>query len=329
MALMCLPGVGDITVSGVLGRERERIEQASRLDRAFAAALGDERIAQGLQKSKTPWEELEERAEETIEAAYERDVAVLHPYLPQYPQRLLKARAHHPILYCYGNVDALNPDKAVAMMGDNNSENEECDALAHDVAKRLAERGYSVRGKVPGAYAFSVFLGALNGGGAPVAAVGVSPDNPQTEYGYEDLPTWVLGGGGAFVSTVAPGARWRAPFQKVMNDQLNLIVELSDGLIVVESNYSGHSMYATESALKAKIPLAAFGFEEGIEGDRAGAARFAASADRIRSGQAYPIRVLEDLEGFERLMGDYRAGTFDAPPFTPWKQAERGQSTLF
>lgn len=328
MALRRLPGVGNVTVSGILEREKARITQAMRLDGAFAAEIGDFRVAQGLRNLKGTWEGLEERAEATLQACEERDIAALHPYMPEYPQRLLRVKGYPPILYCYGNVDALNPDRAVTIIGDNCSEAEECEALTLEVTGRLAADGHAVYGSAPGAYAFSIFVGALNGGGLPIVALDGSADDPQTLYGYDDLPQWVLDAGGAFVSSIAPGPS-RAPYAMRENERWGLALGLADGLIAIEANYSGHAMYVMERALKDGIPLAVFDFREGIEGDRLGARRFLAATDRLESGQAYGIRTLDDLGGFEKRMDDFRAGAFQAPTYSSLVQAERGQATLF
>ena len=328
MALRRLPGVGNVTVSGVLEREKARITQTMRLDGAFAAEIGDFRVAQGLRNLKGTWEGLEERAEATLQACEERDIAALHPYMPEYPQRLLRVKGYPPILYCYGNVDALNPDRAVAIMGDDATEVEECEALTLEVAGRLAADGYAVYGSDPGAYAFSIFVGALNGGGLPVVALDGSADDPQTLCGYDDLPQWVLDAGGAFVSEAAPGAHWR-PYVMREKSRWGLMRQMADGLVVIEANDTGRAVYAMERALKDGIPLAVFDFREGIEGDRLGAVRFCAATDRLESGQAYGIRTLDDLGGFEKRMDDFRAGAFQAPTYSSLEQAERGQATLF
>lgn len=89
LTLRELPGVGPAVLRKALIEHKEPIEASDALDESFARGMGIRRLDRGLSREGVYWSDLEERVCKAIEVARGLGVSVLHPYMAEYPQKML------------------------------------------------------------------------------------------------------------------------------------------------------------------------------------------------------------------------------------------------
>lgn len=308
LALKGLPGVGSKTLSKLLAEKKEQILAAKRLDADFALSLEDKKIATALEKSDKTWEELVNDAREIIYLAEGKRISILFPYMDAYPKRLLRNSNYPPILYVRGKVEALNREKAVAIVGSRNP-TEFGAKMGTRLAELLAKDGYTiVSGLALGSDTVG-HEGALKAGGVTVAVISTPIDAPAYPKQNRELAERIVSGGGALVCEYAPGI-------ELSDRQLisNLVARdewqpgLSDGIIAIETSIDGGTRHALRHAKETGTPIAVFDYSSRKAVDFEGDPRFGGNVEYLRSGQASPIFGPETIEAFKKRMDAYRAG---------------------
>lgn len=267
IALMNLKGVGSKTLVDFLSAGREKIERADAFDADFAESLTSDnpkarRIARALHDAETSWENQVSTAYETIEIADERSVTVLNPFSDSYPRRLLRNSSYPPVLYCKGSLDAINAEKAVAIIGTRNPTDFGM-RMGRRFAQILAEDGYVVVSGLAVGCDTLGHEGALDVGGVTVAVLPTPICAPVYPGQNQGLANRIVEAGGALLSEYGPGVQ-------LSNRQLvsNLVARdewqpaLSDGVTAIETSVGGGTRHAVEHALRTGVPLAVFDYRE-------------------------------------------------------------------
>lgn len=325
IALLNLKGVGAKTVTELIASEGAGILGATRLDAEYIESLfkagGSKavgKVYRALERSESTWEELTNRAYETLELARDARATVLHPLMASYPFRLLRDPSHPPILYCKGDPNALSQEKAVAIVGTR----EPTDfgrKMGRRLAQLLAEDGYAVVSGLAVGCDTAGHEGALDASGTTVAILPTPIDSPVYPRQNQSLADRILEGGGALVSEYAPGTR-------LTGRQLvsNLVARdewqpgLSDGVVAVETSINGGTRHALNHALKRGVPTAVFDYSMRNTVDFHSDERFGGNVSYLKNGRTVPIFQPETIERFKAMMDGFRrehepAGDVGAP----------------
>ena len=313
IALLGLKGIGPKRVKDLLAEEGARIGAAGRLDADFVvetSAAGASKAAaavcRALEASEVTWEELINRAFETLALAEDGNVHVLHPLMGAYPQRLLRNPSYPPILYCRGNAGILNAEKAVAVIGTRNPTDFGY-RMGRRLAQLLAEDGYSIVSGLALGCDTAGHEGALDVSGRTVAVLATPIDAPVYPKQNRELAERILEAGGALVSEYAPGIR-------LSDRQLvsNLVARdewqpgLSDGVVAVETSVDGGTRHAMNHALKTGTPAAVFDYSRRNGVDFYGDPRFGGNVKYLSEGGVSGIYEPQTIEDFKARMDAYR-----------------------
>lgn len=309
LTLLGIPGVASKTVLDILRSHKEKIETAEYLDEAFAHALQNRRIENGLQKPDVIWDLLEEKADEILERANRCDATVLQPYSPDYPQRLLLNQKYPPILFAKGDNRALNTEKAVAIIGTREPTPFGA-KMGRRLAQILAEDGYAIISGLALGCDSVAHEGALDvEGGRTVAVLPTPIDAPVYPRQNKELAQRILDKGGVLLSEYAPGV-------KLHDKQLvsNLVARdewqpgLSDGVIAIETSTTGGTNHALNHAIRTNTPIAVFDYSSRDAMRFFEDERFSGNVERLQQG-ASGIFEPESIERFKSKMKEYRLRT--------------------
>lgn len=313
LTLHGIRGIGPRKIQGLLDANREKIEDRDVLDREFAASL-DERFEYSVVSlDGDAWNELEEKADCVLDRASSEGVSVLHPFMDAYPARMLANRKHPPILYCLGNVEALNSRKSAAIVG-TRQPTEFGARMGRRLAEVLADDGYAVVSGLALGSDTMAHEGALDAGGATIAVLPTPIDAPVYPRANQGLAERILGGGGALVSEYAPGT-------KLHERQLvsNLVARdewqpaLADGLIATETSRTGGTNHALKHALDTATPIAVFDYSSKKDVSFFDDERFGGNVEYLKAEKALPIYGPSTIDEFKKRMDAYRAENWTKP----------------
>lgn len=309
LTLLGIPGVASKTVLDILRSHKAKIETAEYLDEAFAHALQNRRIENGLQKPDVIWDLLEEKADEILESANRCDATVLQPYAPDYPQRLLLNQKYPPVLFAKGDNRALNTEKAVAIIGTREPTPFGA-KMGRRLAQILAEDGYAIISGLALGCDSVAHEGALDvEGGRTVAVLPTPIDAPVYPRQNKELAQRILDKGGVLLTEYAPGV-------KLHDKQLvsNLVARdewqpgLSDGVIAIETSTTGGTNHALNHAIRTNTPIAVFDYSSRDAMRFFEDERFSGNVERLQQG-ATGIFEPESIERFKSKMEEYRLRT--------------------
>ena len=306
LALLSLKGVGPRTVIDIMGRLRESLDITQRLDADFAETLNVSKISKAIHNSDLTWEELERDAFEILDSAEDTDVLVLNPLSPNYPRRLLRNDSYPPVLYCLGDVAALNPGESVAMVGTRNPTDFGA-RMGRRLAELLASDGYVIVSGLALGCDTMAHEGALDAHGRTVAVLPTPIGAPVYPRQNQGLAERIIESGGALVSEYPPNLQ-------LTDRQLitNLVARdewqpgLADGLIAFETSVDGGTRHAMKHALKTGTPIAVFDYSTRQGVDFWGDDRFGGNAAYLKSGEASRIYEPQTIGDFKKRMEAYR-----------------------
>lgn len=301
-----LKGVGPAALRKLLSERAGEISSTEVLDEAFARSLGIMAISKALGGVDAPevWAFYESEADAVVERAIANDISILNPLMAEYPRRPLLNAKYPPILFCGGDVSALNGEKSVAIVGTREPTDYGSRAGAK-LAEVMAADGYVVVSGLAIGSDTLAHEGALEGGGKTVAVLPTPIDAPVYPRQNQALADRIVATGGALVSEYEPGAQ--------MHDKQlvsNLVARdewqpaLADGLVAIETSVSGGTNHAVRHALDTHTPVAVFDLS-GIQGvDFFADERFGGNVNYLEKG-ASPI-TLKGGDGVGELRMDSR-----------------------
>lgn len=309
LALLGLKGVGPRTVADAIAQHRDSLLGDACLDLDYAASMGASKISRALEVPRFDWDEAMGGAWDVLNSAESIGASVLNPCDPAYPKRLLRNKKYPPILYCLGDLGAIDPEKSVAMVGTR-----EPTSYGERMGRRLAEllsaEGYVVVSGLALGCDTVAHEGALGAGGKTVAVLPTPIGADVYPAQNQALADRILESGGALVSEYPPG-------MALGDRQLisNLVARdewqpgLADGLIVFETSESGGTRHAMRHAVDTGTPLAVFDYSMKEWADFERNERFGGNAAYLRSGKATPISDSQSIERFKAEMERYRSAS--------------------
>jgi DNA processing protein len=170
---------------------------------------------------------------------------------PGYPDRLAHDPTAPAVLFCLGDLTAVNRHPTVALVG-TRSPTRYGIGVAAQFGADLAAAGVSVVSGLALGIDGAAHEGATAAGAPPVAVVAGGLDNP---YPSRHARLWErVAAHGAVYSESPAGVRtekWRFPVRN------RLLAMLSDVVIVVESRHHGGSIHTVNAAADRGIPVGA------------------------------------------------------------------------
>jgi DNA processing protein len=191
----------------------------------------------------TLWAEALEKAEVQVEQAEKTGAQILSVLDPSYPALLRATRDDPVILYVKGSL-ADNPNHSVAVIGTRQPTKHGV-MIAERISQFLVAHGWSVVSGLALGLDAVAHQTALEAGGHTVAVMAhglhtVAPSKHKT------LAQEILDKGGALVSEYPFGVEARPEFF-VKRDRIQ--AGLAQGVVMVQSDVKGGSLYASRAAL--------------------------------------------------------------------------------
>lgn len=216
------------------------------------------------------------------------NITILTPVDLSYPARFLSMSDYPVILFAKGNVQCLNDEKNVAIIG-TRKPSEPGREMAHKLGKWFAKNDYIVTSGLALGCDSEAHRGCLIAGGKTVAilANGLDTVSPKSN---EELAEEIISAEGCLLSEYAPGEKAiRGHF--VERDRLQSA--LSQGVIVVESGIDSGSMHAVNAGIKQGRRIACVRFSGNSIAHQEG------NLTLINEGKAVGIASKEDLDRFK------------------------------
>lgn len=331
LSLKKLKGIGNKTIQKMLKTNKKELETTTNYTETFLRSLKNNSIIKGLDNSTVSWATLQKNAAESLEIAFKENILVLHPYMKEYPQRLLVNESFPPLLFCKGDIKILNSSKIVAIIG-TREPTEFGSKMGLRLSSLLAENGYVVVSGLAVGCDTIGHLGALEATGKTVAVLPTPIDASVYPKNNQNLADEIVEKGGLLISEYEPG-------KKMQGRELvaNLVARdewqsgLSDGVIAIETSLKGGSNHAIKHAIRTKTPLALFDYSSRLGEEFFKNDRYSGNVKYIKTGEAIPIFLPETIEIFRKSMDEYYSNL----TFKNWifkkreKQQEAKQIKLF
>ena len=183
-------------------------------------------------------------AERAYQKALTMGCTVLTPDHPKYPERLRHIYGKPLVLYVLGNVDALNSEKAIAIVGPRN--NSEYGArVTEELAMELVSYDTTIVSGLARGIDAIAHRATLKAEGCTVAVLGNGID---TIYPYEnrELHRLIIKNGGAIVSEFGPEIP-AMPFHFPIRNRI--VSGLSLGVVVIEGASKSGSLITAGHAI--------------------------------------------------------------------------------
>ena len=227
---------------------------------------------------------------------------------PEYPSRLRRVELPPPVLFVAGDLRALHPAHAVALVGTRRPT-----AVGRATAGRIAEAVGSRGATVVSGLAYGIDAAAHSAAvrrGAPTVAVVGGGHGHLYPAGHRGLAAAIAAGGGAVVSEFAPDV---APSRGTFPRRNRIISGLSDATVVVEAGARSGALTTAAWALEQgrSLFLVPGRLDDPAVAGSLAFLREAGPEARIVAGIA---ELLEDLglDGLDRAAGTARGSASGA-----------------
>lgn len=305
ISLKRLKGVGVKTIQNFLLENYDELMSINKYDENWLRNRQIKVISKGLEASSVSWATIQKQSSEILEKAYNDNIKVIHPYMNEYPKRLLTLNNFPPILYCIGNVELLNRSKIVAIIGTRNP-TKMGEKIGLRLSEVLSKDGYTiVSGLAVGSDTIG-HLGALNTQGYTIGILPTPIGSPVYPKENQKLADDIVLNKGLLISEYAPGTKLQG--RELVS---NLIARdewqsgISDGVIAIETGVKGGTNHAIRHAIKSHTPVGIFDYSSQIGEEFFINERFGGNVKYIRNKDAFPIYTTESIENFKFKMKEY------------------------
>jgi len=289
MTLLGLPGFGRATVGSII---KEVSIQPSNIGELHDLLEGLKGV---VPRIKIPNMAQLEKSSDLAKLTYERceklGIKILSPSDKQFPFRLKHIPDQPVILYVKGNIECLNAELSVAIIGtrEPSAYGEKCGEL---FAKRFAEQGLVVVSGLAKGIDTTGHQGCLIAKGSTVAVLAQGLDTGVYPAENRPLANRILDEGGCWISEYSLGVRGRPNFF-VERDRLQ--AGLSAGVVVIETDIKGGTMHTVGYCLEQRKPLGCLNHPEKF---LIGNNKARGNQQLINEGKAVPLFTPEELDGY-------------------------------
>lgn len=173
------------------------------------------------------------------------DVTIIHDRDALYPERLrILGELAPPTLYCRGNLDLLNTNRSIAIIGARDS-TEYGDSVAEVFASDLARRGIAIVSGLARGIDGIAHVSALAAGGNTVGVLGCGIDvyYPHRNARLQER----IAQDGLLISEFEPGT---PAFKNNFRERNRIIALLADAILVVEASLKSGTQITVGWGLK-------------------------------------------------------------------------------
>ncbi len=213
-----------------------------------------------------------------------------------YPRGLCIKNSSQPlILYAMGNVELLNHNKIMAVVGTRQPDKWVYQSIKK-IGSRCAEKDIAVLSGLAIGCDTSAHLGCLESGGKAIGVLGCGLDEIYP-HKSKSLADSIINSGGCLVSEYAPGSKVKK-FQLVARDKLQ--ASMADSVIVGQTKIDGGSMHAAKFSIKnLSRPVAV------LSGKQCLGNSFSGNHELIKNG-ALLLENAQDLNGFFNTLPNHK-----------------------
>lgn len=170
-----------------------------------------------------------------------------------FPKRLVGLADAPKKIYYKGNIDIINENKCIAIIGSRNCSKDGL-KLAFETAERAVEKGFVVVNGLALGCDTEVLKGALSKKGRCVAVMPCGLEQIQPKSNIR-LANDILDNGGCIITEYPEGTILQK-YNYVKRDRIQS--GISDGVIIIEAQEKSGTMHTAEFAIRQKKRLACY-----------------------------------------------------------------------
>lgn len=249
ITLLGLPGFGKAKVNSIM---KEATFQPSNLAELLELIIElNGKVPRLKIPNNAQLEKSYDIAKRTIEQSEKLGIKILTPLNSSFPLRLKHIPDPPAILYVKGNVECLNSELSVAVIGtrEPSAYGEKCGQL---FARKFTEKGLVIVSGLAKGIDTAGHQGCLSAKGQTIAVLAQGLDTGIYPSENRPLADKIIDEGGCLVSEYTLGVRGRPNFF-VERDRLQ--AGLSSGVTVIETDIKGGTMHTAGYCLEQKKPL--------------------------------------------------------------------------
>ena len=253
-----------------------------------------EKLARSLEDSKTLLDDFSIQFEKDIRAAEAINAQILTLSDPKYPSRLkLHKNISPPILYIRGEIDTLEFENSIAVIGTREPSTEAKNA-ARRISGDLAQERWTIISGLARGIDTAGHQGALDAGGNTIAVLGCGLD---VNYPTENMALATqIAHHGALISQYPFGTR---PNPDHLRRRNNMTVAFADCVFAAEYPKGSGTEIAVNKAIELQKPLFTLYPQPGTRELSSGSDRL------IKDRLAYPLDPTEDIENIQVKTNDF------------------------
>lgn len=294
LALGFAKGVGQKTLRDYA----QSLKKALTPDLTYEAAIASSQSKRVREISPDQWQQCREKAEAEITKAEQLNISLISSADPEYPVNLRSLPDAPVVLYVQGNYQVLNKRKIVAVIG-TREPSKYGKQLDQDFSSTLVKDGFvTVAGLAQGCDTIT-HQTTVKRGGATVAIMGASLDQPVYPPENKDLAAEIVASGGALVSSFSFGTRLIQPNFAIRDEWQ---CGFSNGVIAIETKIHGGTRIAMHHAFLEQRPLAVVDYRQSGRFDLLTMPTFQGNLDALSNENAFSLYTRASLRRFEKLM---------------------------
>lgn len=232
-----------------------------------------------------------DKARAEIELCKKLNIHVIGICDEMYPKRLKRIPDAPVLIYAKGNLNCLNDQKLVAIVG-TRKPSEYGSTCSHLFGKNFAERGIVVVSGLAKGIDTLAHKGCIEVNGKTIAVLAQGLDTPIYPKENRPLADKIIAAGGCLLSEYGLGVRGRPNYFVERN---RIQSGVSDGVAVIETDVKGGTMHTVDFCLKQRKPLGCLNHPNKflVNNDQASGNQLL-----LEKNQAMPLFTPKDFEKF-------------------------------
>lgn len=257
MSLLSFKGIGNQTVLYYLRENKDHQKNLSYSELKKTRNFKIKKLINEKVISDTSFKDAQNNSLKKFKDSIKKNIEIINYFDDKYPRRLKKMSNRPVLLYLKGNIDLLNSDNTLAIVG-TRSPNKNSLFWVSNTTSELMSDFVIISGLAKGIDT-AVHENVVNGFKQTISILGQGLDMPTYPYENRDLANKIVETGGLLVSTYPNGT-------KVYSHNLAARDEwqsaLSDGLIVAETGMRSGTTNTINFALQQNKEIMIFDDKE-------------------------------------------------------------------